>query len=203
MELTSVWEGNDTDFLSQAIPFYLRGRFTGKLTILDSTWGLGNFWNAQQKKQWRIIGLDEDPAKRAELLANNWNIPIKNESLNVLIFDPPHVSHDWSEFRSAGRYGFAKGKGSIGYLFQPFLLEARRTLKPNGIVIAKIADQVHSAKKWWQANEFMNVARWNEFSVCDQIIKIRSNAEGQPGGRRILHAPQRHSYYIILRKGRC
>lgn len=198
-DLTSVWEGNDGDFLSRATPFYLRRAL--RTPILDATWGKGVFWAGQALRPC-VVGVDNNPEKRAEVLADNRVLPFRNEAFDVVVYDPPHIVHPWSDWDSDDRYSVAEGRGSIAYLFPPFLIEAERVLTAGGILIAKLADQVHSGRSWFQMGEYVTMLPFAGFTACDIVVKVRGHARPQPAGRRVLHAARRHSYYVIARKGK-
>lgn len=200
---TSVWDGNDNGFLREAIPFYLRESYCPQRTvILDSTFGLGVFWRPGTPEGWTLISMDINPVKPAAVIADNGRMPFRDGVFNVVVNDFPHVTHDWSPWDSAGQYAVAAGRGSIAYLYPPFLAEAHRVLTADGIVIAKIADQVHSGRSWFQTGEFVAMLPAYGFTACDLIVKVRSHARPQPPGRRTLHAARRHSFYVIARKGK-
>ena len=204
--MTSVWEKTDNEFLRTAIPFYLRSKEEifplPKLRILDATFGLGVFWKDSYPKEWTVYGMDADKTKRPTLYGDNRSIPVRGNIFDVVIYDPPYVTHGWSKWDESYRYGSAEGYGSISYLFPSFLDEAERVLRTGGIVIAKLANQIHSGRFFDQVCEFKVMAQ-TQFTLCNEVIKIRSAARPQPAGRRQLHAEQRHSYYVILRKGAC
>lgn len=201
---TSVWEGTDNGFLRLAIPFYLRGRYGhGETIILDSTYGLGVFWRDSLPLEWRLVGMDIDPTKPAAVLATNWVMPFRDGAFDVVVYDPPHIVHPWAEWDEGRRYSVAVGKGSIAYLFPAFLIEAQRVLAPGGILIAKLADQVHSGRSWFQMGEYVAMLPFADLTPCDIVVKVRGRARPQPAGRGVRHAARRHSYYVIARKGRC
>ncbi len=202
-EFSSVHTGDDHSFLLEAIPFYLRRRPVTTLRILDATWGKGVFWQGARPAGWRVVGMDALRFKHPEVWADNRQMPFRPQVFDAVVYDPPHVTHPWSAWDQSGAYEFAQGRGSIAYLYPDFLIEAGRVLVPDGIVIAKLADQIHTGKYWWQTFKFIQEAQVAGFTPCDVVIKVRSNYRPQPNGRRQLHARRRHSFYIILRKGRC
>lgn len=202
--LTSVWEGTDNGFLRRAVPFYLRERYSPVGTrVLDSTYGLGVFWQDGIPAEWRLIGMDINSTKPAGVVADNGALPFGDAAFDVVIFDPPHIVHPWSDWDEAGRYSIAKGRGSIAYLFPSFLIEAHRCLAPGGILIAKLADQVHSGRSWFQMGEYVNMLPFAGLTPCDIVVKVRGRARPQPTGRGVRHAARRHSYYVVARRGRC
>lgn len=193
--LTSVWEKTDAAFLSQAIPFYFGCE---PKRILDATLGLGVFW---KNTAYGPIGLDNDLQKHPAILGDNRALPFANEVFDVIVYDPPHVTHSWSPWDSSSRYSVADGRGSIAYLYPAFLAEAHRTLNCRGILMGKIADQIHSGRQWLQSIEFITKAQCSGFTVCDLIVKVRQRYRPQPEGRGTRHARRRHSFWIICRKG--
>ena len=205
--LTSVWTGNDHDLLLEAIPFYLRSPVDGggrKLTIVDATWGNGTFWRGRTPPGWRVVGMDSNAGKRAEVRADNRWLPVRDASVDVVVYDPPFVTHRWSEWSQMQSYGYAVGKGSVGYLFPAFVAGAARALRQNGILLCKMADQVHSGYLWPQTLELQQeIEDAPGLTLCDVIIKVRPSARPQPAGRRRLHAERRHSTWLVARKGKC
>lgn len=203
MELTSVWESDDNSLLLEAIPFYYREAYT-RLRILDATWGKGTMWRAIPKN-YRVVGLDIDPSKRASILADNRKLPFQANSFNIIVFDPPHVTHSWSTWDQSVNYSNADGMSDVTHLLSNFIEEAIRVLRDDGILFIKIADQIHSGRKWLQYVSFVReIVQYSpSIVVCDTIVKIRPNYRPQPEGRRQLHARQRHSYWIVCRKGKC
>lgn len=199
--LTSVWTGNDADLLLEIIPFYQRCE-KEQLCILDATWGNGRFWK-KRPANWRVIGLDNDCAKKAAILGDNRNLPFQRGVFDVIVYDPPHVTHSWSDWDQSPQYGFANGILDISYLYQDFVSQAAGSIKSDGLLLAKLSDQIHSFRYWWQTKEYLNVLEDSAFTPCDLIVKVRAAPRAQPPGRRQLHARRRHSYWVIARKGKC
>jgi hypothetical protein len=84
-------------------------------------------------------------------------------SFDVVVFDPPHVNDagagivggaSWAT--TYGTHADAlRGASSIAPLFGPLLEAARAVLEPTtGVVLATIADQVHTGARQWQPFEF-------------------------------------------------
>ena len=185
MNLTSVWNSDDGAFCEAAIPFYLRRE--RRTPVLDATWGNGVFWKSSPLRP-EVVGIDLCLDKRPTLYADNQVMPFGDDTFDVIVYDPPHVTHDWSPWDSAGQYAVAAGRGSIAYLYPAFLAEAQRVLTPDGIVIAKIADQIHSGRTFLQTFEFTALLPEHGFVACDLIVKVRASARPQPSGRRTLRS---------------
>ncbi len=201
---SSVWEGNDSGLLSWAIPFY-HGIYDP--IILDCTYGKGTFWKGFERGT--LFG--SDLISKALIPMGWWpvvvadfrSLPFRNRTFDVVVFDPPHLTDGGKGSLYSERYETGEKAKNISYLFPPFLREAKRVLRPNGIVLAKIADQVHGGKSQWQHVDFMRDAEEAGLTVCDMIVKVRKSAVIDPKWKNVYHARKRHAMWIVCRKGKC
>src|SRR5216683_956083 len=83
--LPSVWFGTDAELLEKMLNFYPRKR---PKAILDATVNLRRFWKGSKRK---IVGLDIDPKFHPDVVADNRDMPFKNGSFDVVVYDPPHI----------------------------------------------------------------------------------------------------------------
>lgn len=182
--ITSVWEGTDAEWLRLALPMYTG--YDPPVRILDATWGNGRFW---QNNRGRVTGIDKDTKQsRPHVFADNQFLPFTDHCFDVVVYDPPYVSRigDRNSSIMGSLYTTVQSRGSISSIFPKFLSEANRVLFSDGLLIAKLQNQIHSGKQWWQVREFCDMAVKAGFTVCDEVIKIRSNPGPQP------HITQRH-----------
>lgn len=180
--------------------------------ILDVTHNRGVMW---QGVPYRPHRLDRNPELHArgytDTVADFRALPFPEASWDVLVFDPPHLTDAGDGVAGEASYGDGYGTTgddltgpSIAPLFEPFLREAARVLVPGtGIVLAKIADQVHGGHYQWQARTFQNLAEARGFTCCDLLVKIAPSRGSlvDPKWRRVLHVRQVHSYWLVLRNG--
>ncbi|HLJ10843.1 MAG TPA: hypothetical protein VKU82_06625 [Planctomycetaceae bacterium] len=142
--LPSVWFGDDAELLDKLLRFYPRS--TPK-KILDATVNAGRIWRGLE---WNVIGLDIDPAHRPTVVGDNTDMPFENSSFDVVVYDPPHIPNQGRD-RSKDfnkRFGLTlkspKEEGySFAFMYPPFVSEAYRVLRPEGILLCKIADYIH------------------------------------------------------------
>ena len=88
---------------------------------------------------------------------------------------------------------------SIAHLYQPFLEAAKAVLEPNtGIVLAKIADQVHCGAQQWQHLEFILAGRELGYTACDYDVKPRAGGIQDPKWTHRYHVRKPWSYWIVL-----
>ena len=205
--LSSVWTGSDAELLDQMLTFY---PVLEPHPILDATYNTGRIWNGSD---WPVVSMDIDPRYGTDIVADNREMPgIEDESYAVVVYDPPHVGPQGRD-KSAKRFDVdfgatvACGKEhgwTLSYLYPPFLEQAMRVLKPEGLLLAKITDMVNSHRNQWAHCDFMQMAAAAGFTVCDLIVKIRNGPMVSTKWKRAHHARKRHCFWIVCRKSdRC
>lgn len=204
--LTSVWESNDGRLLTEMAQFYTGKSLLG-LQILDSTYNTGKMWKGTGA---RPFSMDIDPTHNPDRCCDNRQMPgVADSIFDLVVYDPPHCGangRDKSSKDFDGMYGCnqkaLKAEGyTLSFLYPGFLAQARRVLKPGGLVFAKITDQVNSHRSRWAHVDFMTMAADAGFTVCDLIIKVRTGPMMSNKWKTMHHARKRHSFWIILRNG--
>ncbi len=205
--LSSVWEGNDATLLERMFSFYAS---IDVEPILDATYNVGRFWKGSTRN---VISMDIDPRHKPMILGDNREMKgVPSSHYGVVVYDPPHVGpqgRDKSNKRFDVDFGAtmpcgAKENWSLSYLYPPFLAQAKRVLKPNGLLLAKITDMVNNHRSRWAHCDFMTMAADVGFTVCDLIIKVRKGPMVSDKWRTAYHARKRHCFWIICRNGtRC
>ncbi len=148
--LPSIWEGSDADLLERLLDFYPRKR---PERILDATVNSGRFWVRSSRN---VVGIDIDAKHRPSVVADNRRMPFRPSTFDVIVYDPPHIP-DQGRDRSKdfnSRFGLVqKSSAENGYnfthLYPPFVSEAYRVLRPEGVLFCKVADYVHNHRYQW------------------------------------------------------
>jgi len=202
--LRSVLAGND----SQALDILLRLHAPPSPTILDCTWGRGVMWRKITLQP--HIKTDRQILDGVNCVADFRALPFQKDSVDVIVFDPPHLPADADSPRSSkilsGPYGTGPPGDNVSRLFDPFLQEAKRVLQPEGIILAKIADLVHNHRYQWQHVSFIEAARRSGMTPCDCLIKVNSPSGNLISGkwRTQYHLRKAHCYWIVVRNShRC
>jgi hypothetical protein len=199
--LPSVWFGTDAELLERMLDSYPRRR---PALILDATVNRGRFWQGSQRP---VIRMDIDPAHRPDVVADNRRMPFRDGCFDVVVYDPPHVPNQGKDqskdFNS--RFGLvlkspAKNGYNFTHLYPPFVAEAYRVLKPEGILLCKIADYVHGHRFQWAHVEVIKAAVAVGFCACDCIVKVRKGPIMSPRWKTAHHARRQHCYWLIFRK---
>ena len=205
--LSSIWPGCDRELLDEMLRFYPA---IEPHPILDATYNTGRVWNGSKRE---IVSMDIDPQYGTDIVADNRKMPgVEDDSYAVVVYDPPHVGpqgRDKSSKRFDVDFGATVECGkehgwTLSYLYPPFLEQAMRVLKPEGLLLAKITDIVNNHRNQWAHVDFMQMAAAAGFTVCDLIIKTRNGPMVSTKWKRARHARKRHCFWIICRKSnRC
>lgn len=199
--LPSVWTGDDASLLEQMLKFYPRKE---PHDILDATVNAGRIWKGTKRK---VIGLDINPAHRPTVVGDNRDMPFDDASFDVVVYDPPHVPGQGNgrtkDFVS--RFGLTVQAGkeqgySLAFLYPPFVAEAFRVLRPEGMLLAKIADYVFNHRFHWAHCDFLAAASAGGFCPCDCIVKVRNNPIIDPKWKSAHHCRKQHCFWLVCRK---
>lgn len=202
--LSSVWGGTDAALLEELFRFYAAIPVE---PILDATHNAGRFWKGSQRQ---VVSMDIDPQHAPSIIGDNREMKgVPDKHFGVVVFDPPHVGPQGRD-KSAKRFDvdfgatFECGKAqdwTLSYLYPPFLAQARRVLKPDGLLLAKITDMVNNHRSKWPHCDFMQMATVAGFTVCDLIVKVRNGPMVSTRWKDAKHARKRHCFWIICRNG--
>jgi SAM-dependent methyltransferase len=199
--LPSVWFGSDAELLEQMLDFYPRSK---PRRILDATVNRRRFWKGSTRP---VTGLDIDPAHKPDVVGDNRDMPFRTASFDVVVYDPPHVPNQGKDLSKDfnRRFGLgAKSAAAEGYnfrhLYPPFMREAYRVLKPEGVLFCKIADYVHNHRYQWAHLELLDAALAVGFTACDCIVKIRKGPIVDPRWKAAHHARRQHCFWMVFRK---
>lgn len=200
--LSSIWQGSDGELIEAMLEFYATIPVE---PILDSTYNAGRFWKGSKRE---IVSMDIDPQHNPTWLRDNRNMHgVPDASFGVVVFDPPHVGPQGRD-KSVKRFDVDFGatiecgkeqNWNLSYYYPDFLKEAKRVLKPNGLLFAKITDMVNNHRSKWPHADFMRMAEEAGFIVCDLIIKIRNGPMKSTKWKTAHHARKRHCFWIICR----
>jgi len=201
--LPSVWSGEDRELLERILVFYPRKQ---PEAILDATVNVGRFWRNSGRA---VIGMDIDFRHRPSLVGDNTAMPFRGSSFDVVVYDPPHIPNQGKDKQKdfGTRFGLVRRSSkenhyTFTHTFPPFLEEAYRVLKPEGLLLAKIADYVHHHRYQWAHVELVNAATVVGFRPCDCIVKVRKGPIIDPKWKTAHHSRRHHCYWLIFRKSK-
>lgn len=201
--LSSVWQGTDGELIEAMLNFYAT---IAPEPILDATYNAGRFWKSSSRE---VVSMDIDARYEPMIVGDNREMKgVPSNAFGVVVYDPPHVGpqgRDKSKKRFDVDFGATIECGkehdwNLSYLYPPFLQQANRVLKADGLLLAKITDMVNNHKSKWPHVDFIRMAEDAGFTVCDLIVKIRSGPMVSSKWKEAHHARKRHCFWIICRK---
>jgi hypothetical protein len=204
--IKSVIEGRDNDVLDALFGFYSRPEGI----VVDVTSNARRMWKKLDTSG--VIFCDISPSVHPDVVADFRQLPFADNSISAIVFDPPHLpmaaGTDKSLPHFVRNYGLSRSvhADNISSFFIPFLLEANRVLKDDGLVFAKLADFVHNHKYQWSLVDWVNAVRSVDgLTPTDLIIKRDPCAGNLKSGKweASYHARRSHCWYSIVRKGKC
>lgn len=204
--ISSVWEASDGELLDAMLSFYPT---IDPKPILDATYNTGRIWKGSTHGP-EVVSMDIDNRCKPMIVADNRVMKgVRSAQFGTVVYDPPHVGpqgRDKSVKRFDVDFGATVECGKIhnwnlSYLYPPFLKQAKRVLKPGGLLLAKITDMVNNHRSKWAHCDFMRMAEEAGFTVCDLIIKVRTGPMMSNKWKQAHHARKRHCFWIICRNG--
>ena len=172
----------------------------------DPTFSIGGFY--------RGTGI-EAPALRFDIVpqsegveqADARHLPLEDESISCMMFDPPFLATTGKSLREGKgniinrRFGVFSSEDELFRFYRTALAEAHRVLKPDGILIFKCQDKVSSGKQYWGHAFVMNEAIKEGFYPLDLFIllaKTRLVADWQAKNQK--HARKFASFFWVFKK---
>lgn len=204
--LESVFTGRDPECLDAMFDFYA----PSASRIVDVCCNSRKMWKGARWSK-NAAGYDIDPLMNPDVICAWGSLPDKDGTVDVLLYDPPHMPVASASPKSLKQYGESYGLArscsgdNVGSLHLPFLLEARRVLKGTGLVFAKIKDYIHNHKYQWNLEHFNAAVRESGLTPCDLIIKRDPCGGNLKSGlwKKAHHARNCHCYWVVVRKSGC
>ena len=172
----------------------------------DPTFSIGGFYRGTGIEA-PALRFDIAPQTEGVAQADARHLPLEDDSISCMIFDPPFLATTGKSLREGKgniinrRFGVFSSEDELFQFYRDALAEAHRVLKPDGILIFKCQDKVSSGKQYWSHVFVINEAVEAGFYPLDLFIllaKTRLVADWQAKNQK--HARKFTSFFWVFKK---
>jgi methylase of polypeptide subunit release factors len=151
--------------------------------------------------------MDIQPQYKPRLVGDNSQMPFRGEAFDVVVYDPPHIPNQGRDNQKdfTVRFGLVQKSSketaySFSHTYPAFVREAYRVLRPEGVLLCKIADYIHNHRYQWAHVDLIQAAAAAGFQPCDCIVKVRKGPIIDPKWIVAHHSRRQHCYWLVFRK---
>ena len=169
---------------------------------LDPCYNKGRFYESGIVPEPDYI-FDITPLYAKVKYADCCKLPLDNNSIDSVIFDPPFITYPGKNlYKPLRRYGAFRTYGDLKKMYKASLKEFFRILKTNGILIVKCQDGTFGPDiTFTHIDAVVLPCRSIGFKELDLFILLSNQRiENRNGNQR--HSRKYHSYFIVFKKGK-
>jgi hypothetical protein len=168
------------------------------LIELDATYGSGCFYKRIPKPKYCF---DIAPRKPGVVPGNVLFLPIKNETINSALYDPPFMARTGPGASMKKRFGELVGKiEDLWDFYEQSMLEFYRVLKPNGWLVFKLQNGVLAGVNNNTYREVCNRAERIGLKWVDEFVLLATHRMMHPRHKRQIHARKYHCFFVCFKK---
>ena len=173
----------------------------------DPTYSKGNFYKNGKIKEPKYK-FDINPQTEDTIKADARNLPLDDNSVNCIMFDPPFLATTGKSIKANDnnnfinkRFGVFPNEKELHQFYIDSMREFYRILKDDGILIFKCQDKISSSKQYLSHVFIINEAIKIGYYPKDMFIllaKTRIVADWQVKNQK--NARKFHSYFLVFQK---
>lgn len=192
---------------SEIIEWILHLHAPNNIIDCDPTYSIGNFYKNTGIKE-PTYKFDINPQIDGVEYGDSRNLPLSNNSINCMMFDPPFLATTGKSLNEDKdnniinkRFGVYSSEQELHQFYIDSLKEACRILDNKGILIFKCQDKVSSGKQYMSHCFIYNEAIKIGFYPKDLFILLAKNrlvADWQLKNQK--NARKFHSYFWVFEK---
>ena len=171
---------------------------------VDVTYSKGNFYKTITEPKYKF---DLNPQTSDTVKADFCHLPLKDNSVNSIMFDPPFtggvpVTHKIGSNIVSNRFSSYWDMKELFKSYYNAMSEFYRVLSDNGVLIFKCQDTILSGKQYFVHVNIINKAYELGFYPKDLFVLLAKNVVlGHAGGyTKQYHARKFHSYFLVFLK---
>ena len=193
---------NQIDLISDIIKLHVPQGFID----CDCTYSVGNFYKDGKIKEPQYK-FDIIPTRNDIIKADCRDLPLKDESLSCIIYDPPFLATTGKSLKTDNgniinrRFGVYPNEKELHQFYIDSLKELYRILKKDGILIVKCQDKISSSKQYMSHIFIYNEAVKIGFYPKDLFILLaKSRVVANWQAKNQKNARKYHSYFWVFQK---
>lgn len=171
----------------------------------DPTYSKGVFYRDINRP---LYTFDLDPQDEATVRADCRHLPLEDESIKTMMFDPPFLaskgpSHDEPmEGRNiiARRFSHFSTMEELWRFYDDSLKEFYRVLEDRGVLIFKCQDVISSGKHFLSSHHIVAKAAELGFYCKDMFILVAKSRMSSGKWKVQRHSRKFHSYFLVFEK---
>jgi hypothetical protein len=170
----------------------------------DITYGNGSFYSGDEQPPYRF---DIDPQVSGVIRADSRFLPLKNDSVSSVVFDPPFLTY--VRAKRSGNGKMVMSKRFSGYWkyeelerhYSESISESSRVLRRGGVLVVKCQDIVHN-HRLMPTHFYVDVwARESGLRLLDMFVLVAKNRMPSPNRKGSQkHSRIFHSYFMVFKK---
>lgn len=201
--------GDNADLFPQILALHVpRGS-----KIADVTYGKGVFWRKVDLDGYTLLATDLKTGVDCR------SLPYQDGEIDCVVLDPPYMEglyRDDDSFAGQGTHESfqdsysngtrpkelnAKWHDAVLEMYVRAAIEAKRVLRPKGVLIVKCQDEVSAGIQRLTHVELIMNLHLLGFYAKDLFVLTRQNRPGVTRVLKQLHARKNHSYFMVFVKG--
>lgn len=171
----------------------------------DVTYSKGNFYKntgvPQPKYKFDLIPQTPDTVE-----ASSTCLPLSNEFLTSIMFDPPFVIGGGKTVKDSSktmtRFGRFRSPVELWTYYNQSLKEFGRVLTDKGLLVVKCQDTIESRKQHLSHIYIVNSAIQHGFYPLDLFVLLAKNRLIDTRWKNQEHARKYHCYFLVFRKAK-
>lgn len=189
--------------------------------VADVTYGRGAFWRRVPAGAYTLLASDLDPGAPSPARGgvDCRALPYEDASVDAVVLDPPYAE---GLLRQSSRALASGGPAELGRayasgeersptrrwhdavtdLYVRACVEARRVLRPRGVLLVKCQDEVSANRQRLTHVEVITACESIGLECVDLLVLVRANRPGVSRLVRQAHARKNHSYLLVFRSRR-
>lgn len=163
----------------------------------DASYSRGVMWDGLPKPRQKF---DIQPVLPDVVEASACDLPLGNESIGSIAFDPPFLFDAGKNAKIAKRFSAFENYEQLMEVYSGSINEFYRVLKPLGVCAFKCQSIVKRGKQHWTAQEVFYMAIDAGFECKDQFVKLHKHPAIQPGNFTQRHARRNFCTWWVFEK---